>query len=75
MTISNESMGFNDPMEFDDPQVFDDPMDWDNPKIYGGTSIFDGLVQFVFHLCQCLLNEPEQFEPEWSFSVAFMDIL
>ena len=69
--ISNESMDFIDPMEFDDPQAFDNPMgnsfgsmDFDNPKVYCDTSIFDGLVQFVFHLRQCLLNEPEQFEPE-----------
>ena len=68
--ISNESMDFNDPMELDDPQVFDDPMgnsigsmDFDNQKVYGDTSILDGLVQFVFHLWQCLLNEPEQFKP------------
>ena len=63
--ISNESMDFIDPMEFDDPQAFDNPMgnsfgsmDFDNPKVYCDTSIFDGLVQFVFHLRQCLLNEP-----------------
>ena len=51
--------------------IFDDPKGisignevFDNSKVYGDTSIFDGLVQFVFHLRQCLLNEPEQFEPE-----------